>query len=293
MATTLDGGSSTTPQFSAEKPLIVRVKRKTFHSRLDGFWLEINERPAKRPLLDFEKLSISDSAGKEEWKPKKVFVQHVESVTSSETKTEIVQSFIPHSADASESKIKHDERRKTLTKDIKQLKQDQLLSKSRQTQKILAESARFKQIWRSRKESKDGTQDKELHELCHFYEVVRVDVEKRSSNVQMQEELSLEEQRILSRYMPLMREFMPSAAAEIESDIRDYISGQDDYVYDYYTVKDGMIVDDEDASIPFPLVQVEDEDFYDGPDESEYDSEDSNGTINITHFFTFLQNSKF
>lgn len=88
--------SSSTPL--KNKPVIVRVKRKAFHSRLDAFCeflmlallhlsvyfylvgifevfsrliqsfcvagLEINERPLKRPLLDFEKLSISDSSTK-------------------------------------------------------------------------------------------------------------------------------------------------------------------------------------------------------------------------------------
>ena len=34
----------------------------------------------------------------------------------------------------------------------------------------------------------------------------------------------LEDHRIMSTYLPLLREFIPSAAAEIESDIHDYMS---------------------------------------------------------------------
>lgn len=90
--------------------------------------LEISERPLKRPLLDFEKLSLSGSSGKgirdqkifflstnfffpeyilaifvlmlcftfvlEELKVKKVFVRHVETKQSTEITAEIVHSFV-------------------------------------------------------------------------------------------------------------------------------------------------------------------------------------------------------
>lgn len=79
----------------------------------------------------------------------------------------------------------------------------------------------------------------------------------------------------------------------------------DDYVYDYYTVKSDMEIAEDDASNPFPLcvivslcfhfvcflsvfpfcnkftsfsrIQVDDLDLYDGPDDSDYESDDSNG----------------
>lgn len=38
--------------------------------------------------------------------------------------------------------------------------------------------------------------------------------------------MSLEDQMILSNYLPLIRDFIPSAAAEIESDIHAYMSKQ-------------------------------------------------------------------
>ncbi|KAL9382771.1 hypothetical protein Peur_025806 [Populus x canadensis] len=44
------------------KPVVVRVKRKAHQSRLDAFWLEINEKPTKKAMLDLEKLSISNNS---------------------------------------------------------------------------------------------------------------------------------------------------------------------------------------------------------------------------------------
>ncbi|GMP48956.1 hypothetical protein CsSME_00016122 [Camellia sinensis var. sinensis] len=52
-------------------------------------------------------------------------------------------------------------------------------------------------------------------------------------------------------------------------------------LYDLYAVKDDANITEEDASNPFPLVQVEDDDeFDDGLDESEYESDDSNAEDN-------------
>ncbi|KAJ8770235.1 hypothetical protein K2173_011771 [Erythroxylum novogranatense] len=87
--------------------MIVRVKRKSNHSAIDVFWLEINERPLKCPFLDFEKLSISGGGGgsglgKEELKTRKVFVQHVETVSSSDVTLDVIQLFVSKSADSVE-----------------------------------------------------------------------------------------------------------------------------------------------------------------------------------------------
>ncbi|CAN1177419.1 RNA-directed DNA methylation 4 [Linum perenne] len=113
--------------------------------------------------------------------------------------------------------------------------------------------------------------------MCNFYDVVRLDAEEESSEVKQKDVLSMEEQKLLSSYLPFLRELIPNAAEDIEVEISSSISQGDDYVYDYYTVNDSMDITDEDMSISLPLVQVEDDDFYDGPDEeSEYDSEDSN-----------------
>ncbi|XP_050366018.1 RNA-directed DNA methylation 4 isoform X2 [Argentina anserina] len=268
--------SSTLPEM---KPVIVRVKRKANQSVLDAFWIEINERPPKRPLLDLANLSLSDSPGKaeEELKTKKVFVRRVETVSSFDTTIEIVKSFVdPTTDDVIKSKTKSEERRHSLKKDNKQ---EQILSKARQTQEVVAKNARFEQVWRSRKGKKEES-DK-IQERCHFYDVIRVDAEERSNELKQQEELSLEDQRILQNYLPLLREFIPSAAVEVESDLHaQKQESEDEYVYDVYAVNDEMDTADEDSSHPFPLVQVDDEDFYDGPDETEYDSEDSNAENN-------------
>ncbi|PQQ19152.1 RNA-directed DNA methylation 4 isoform X1 [Prunus yedoensis var. nudiflora] len=322
--------SSALAKSPEDKPVIVRVKRKALQSPLDAFWLEINERPQKRPLLDFENLSMSDSAAKaEELKTKKVFVQHVETVSSFHTTVDVVKSFVDlNSDDVCDRKTRSEERKHTFKKENQ--KQDQILSKARQKQEVVAKNARFEQIWRSRKGNKETSHEK-LHEMCHFYDVIRVDVEEISNELQQEDEISWEDQRMLNSYLPLLREFIPSAASEIESDLsansskqgcflhvnellvalgaiihlifdvswskvrrigfNSILSGlhlqlllveiiEDGYVYDLYAVKEEMDIDTEDSSKSFPLVQVDDEDLCDGPDESEYDTDDSNAENN-------------
>ncbi|KAF7120112.1 hypothetical protein RHSIM_Rhsim13G0062500 [Rhododendron simsii] len=249
--------SSSTPS-EDDKPVIVRVKRKASQSPLEAFWLEINERPLKRPLLDLEKLSISDSSGKAEaLKSKKVLVQHVETTSSSEDTVDVLQLLV---------------------------KQDQLRGKARVKQEVLSKNARFEQIWRSRKGKKEAMRDDALHEMCHVYDVVRVDVEEATIEVHDQEDSDLEDHRIMSSYLPLLREFIPSAAAEVESDIHDYMSNRAskvEYVYDLYAVKEDNNTIVEDTSNPFPLVQVdEDNEFYAGPIASDNESDDSNADDN-------------
>ncbi|KAL4651403.1 hypothetical protein ACB092_01G157100 [Castanea dentata] len=124
--------------------------------------------------------------------------------------------------------------------------------------------------------------NKELDEMCRFYDVVCVDVEERSEEVKQQEDISLEDHMLLSSYLPLLREMIPSAASEIESDLHASMSKQaaDDCVYDFYAVRDDMDIVHEEASYPFPIVQVDEEDYYDGPDESEYETDDSNAENN-------------
>ncbi|XP_006350874.1 RNA-directed DNA methylation 4 isoform X2 [Solanum tuberosum] len=272
------GESSSVPA-KEDKLVVVRVKRKTFQSRLDAFWLEINERPAKRPLLDFAKLSIDESSSRvEELKSRKVLVQHVETVTSSEVTVDIVKFFVSAPADSSEVEEKSDARRSFRT----EKKQDQLLAKAKQKQEDLSKNARFEQIWKSRKEKRKLMHNEELNEMCRLYDVIRVDTEEKSHEVQ-EETTELEDHKMMSQYLPLLREVMPSAAEEIESEIHNYVSKQassDGYVYDYYTVKNDTNPDKDIAS-PFPLVQVdEDDDYYDGPDHSDYESDDSNAEHN-------------
>ncbi|KAL0556902.1 hypothetical protein IC582_005419 [Cucumis melo] len=53
----------------------------------------------------------------------------------------------------------------------------------------------------------------------------------------------------------------------------------DDYVCDYYTVKNDMEIAEDDASYPFPLKQVDELD-HDRPSDSDYETDDSNAENN-------------
>ncbi|KAK1390396.1 RNA-directed DNA methylation 4 [Heracleum sosnowskyi] len=279
-------GSSSAPAKN-DKLVIVRVKRKAFQSPLDGFWLEINDRPLKRPLIDFEKLSLSQSSTKvAEVKTKKVFVQHIETLSNSEVKVDVLRSFVPDALNTMDSVTKSEEKRRTFRTENKH---EQLLGKAKKEHEISSKSARFEQVWRKRKGTKEANHDEALKEICHLYDVERVDVpdttheEKEYGNTEMEEE----ERLMMSSLLPLLRECVPDAATEIESEIDNYIFngvavGKDDYVYDLYAVKDDATMMSEDALNPFPLVQVDDndDDFYDGPDESENESYDSNAEDN-------------
>ncbi|KAI3908677.1 hypothetical protein MKW92_013767, partial [Papaver armeniacum] len=260
---------------SSSKPLIVRVKRKSSQSPLEALWLEINERPLKRPLVDFDKLSITtDSSITEVVERKKVLVKHVETVASSKDSIQVLQSIVvPNSDDAVDFKTKVEERRQTFKQENKT---DKLLLRAREKHEDMAKNARFEQIWKRRK-------GKGIHEMCNIYDVVRVDEEEEvPKKVEQTEDMSLEDSQILCNFLPLLREYLPEVASEIQSDMYSYINNggalMDEYVYDLYAVKDEMnTAEEEDGLDAYPLVQVgEDDDYYDGPQESEWDTSDSN-----------------
>lgn len=52
---------------------------------------------------------------------------------------------------------------------------------------MLAKKARFEQIWSSRKGKKEAMHDEPLHEMCHLYDIIRVDDEEAAINVQKKE----------------------------------------------------------------------------------------------------------
>uniref|UniRef100_A0A7N0TGS9 Transcription factor Iwr1 domain-containing protein n=1 Tax=Kalanchoe fedtschenkoi TaxID=63787 RepID=A0A7N0TGS9_KALFE len=268
--------------------------------------LEISERPVKRPLVDFEKLSVSkppadgveiseklpvldfgklsfsDASLNGQPKKKTVFVQHVETVTSSEAADDILKSLLQsysNSPSQQRTKIRRD--RNILEGETKQ---DRLLAKAKHEQELVAKNARFEQIWRSRKGKKELMQEEPLREACHLYDIERVDVQEISKDVHESSDASLEEYMILQNYLPLMDRFLPSAAEELRSGMQSYassIGSKVEYVYDLYTVNADVAMDDNETMHPFPLVQVDEDDtFYDGPDETEYDSEDSNAEDN-------------
>ncbi|KAG6519182.1 hypothetical protein ZIOFF_022671 [Zingiber officinale] len=220
------------------KPVIVRVKRKASQAKLDSFWLEINERPHKKPFLGLGNLSISDcGTGKvlNELASKKMLVQRLETVGHSQSVKDVLHSFLD-----------------------------------------LARSARFEQIWNKR-ESIDA-EECSLHEKCHLYDVVRVDVEdethQRVPNPKVAPEVG---GTSLDKYLPLLWEFLPQAAEEIE---HDKATTEDNFVYDIYTMGVGVDIDTGNIDeYPFLQVYVED-DYYDGPSQSDYESDDSNAENN-------------
>ncbi|KAM0884647.1 hypothetical protein ACQ4PT_030880 [Festuca glaucescens] len=272
--------ASTSAAEAREKPVVVRVKRKPSQARPDAFWLEINERPMKKAMLDFSSLSISQpssSTAQEEPRVKKLLVQHVETVHHSGAVEDVLHSLLHTDASAKEIKSKTKEWNERMKKDNKQ---DQLRSAARQRHENLGRNARFAQIWKSRKGDNNET-DETLREMCHLYDAVQVDSdgEKHPAEPQM---TSFEENAILCNFLPLIREHLPSAAEEIESDIIS-LAHSEVYsdVYDIYTVKEVDDADMETSAASYPLLQVDDEDgeCY-NDDEYPYDTDDSNAEDN-------------
>lgn len=274
------GDASTSAAEVREKPVVVRVKRKPSQARPDAFWLEINERPMKKAILDFSSLSISQpsSSAQEEPRVKKLLVQHVETVHHSGAVEDVLHSLLHSDLSTKEIKSKTKERNERMKQDKKQ---DQLRSAARQRHENLGRNARFAQIWKSRKGDNNEV-DETLREMCHLYDAVQVDSdgEKHPAEPQM---TSVEEGAILCNFLPLLREHLPSAAEEIESDIVSLAQSEDSDVYDIYTVKevDDTNMEEGASAASYPLLQVDDEDgeCYDD-DEYPYDTDDSNAEDN-------------
>ncbi|GJM88182.1 hypothetical protein PR202_ga04212 [Eleusine coracana subsp. coracana] len=328
--------ASSSEPAAKEKPIVVRVKRKPSQTRPDAFWLEINERPVKKAMLDFSSLSISEpsssssSTAKESrstyyltytklfclflhlqniyilamplsaFSVKKLLLQHIETVHHSEAVEDVLQSLLLADSNTREVKSKT----KGWNDRIKQdRKHDQLRSAARRqhetfefsfTQFVqvepvyyyiaienqdLGRNARFAQIWRSRKGERNEA-DESLREICHLYDAVQVDTdgEKRPSEP---ETITFEEGAVLCNFLPLIREYLPSAAEEIESDIISLAPSEDSEVYDIYTVKEVDDTNMEDASATsYPRLQVDDEEDECYDDDYPYDTDDSNAEDN-------------
>ncbi|EEE51511.1 hypothetical protein OsJ_32677 [Oryza sativa Japonica Group] len=265
-----------------DKPIVVRVKRKPSQTRPDAFWLEINERPVKKAMLDFSSLSVSEPSSapnkaSEEPRIKKLLVQHIETVHHSEAVQDVLHSLLHSDLDAKEIKSKTKEWNNRTNQDKKQ---DQLRSAARQRHEDLGRNARFAQIWRSRKGDRNEV-DESLREICHLYDAVQVDSDEEKHPAEPRI-TSFEEGAILCNFLPLIREHLPSAAEEIESDIISLAQSEDSDVYDIYTVKE---VDDDTtmegtSSAPYPLLQVDNGDDVCYDDDDPYDTDDSNAEDN-------------
>ncbi|WOK96697.1 RNA-directed DNA methylation 4 isoform X2 [Canna indica] len=273
-----EASTSTPPPLSEpanERPVVVRVKRKVSQSRLDAFWLEIKERPSKRPFKDLANLSISDpDAGKvpQEFGTKKLLVQHLETVRHSVAIKDVLHSFLQQDSNNEELCKRFQERKRMFKYDKKQ---DHLRLAARKEHENLGRNARLEQIWK-RRGSIDAEEDS-LREFCHLYDVVQVDADVETRGRAQKLEISADDDNaILCNYLPLLREFLPEAATAIEEERKE-----NDYVYDLYTVGDCLDANMEDVA-DYPLVQVNDDEneYYDGSLQSEYDSDDSNAEDN-------------
>lgn len=56
---------------------------------------------------------------------------------------------------------------------------------------------------------------------------------------------------MLAGFLPLLREFIPSAAEELEGDINS--SHAEEFVYDYYAVNEEMDISEDSCQHQFPL----------------------------------------
>ncbi|CAN6459062.1 unnamed protein product [Victoria cruziana] len=257
------------------KTVIVRVKRKRCQQPIEAFWLEINERPQKRTVLHFSSLTISDSDDTGLLKNKKFLVQHVETVRCSDEINDILQLVMPQSNDAVALRKRLEERRQT----FKQGKiQGQGLVMARERHEELAKNARFEQIWQSRKGTRPQKDDESMRSLCQFYDIVRID------GLEMPDIQRTWEYDDMLSYLPLLREFIPSAAEEIQASLMRNASKQDDYEYDLYAVEEDTTMDSVYGSSSYPLVQVNDDDFcFENTLECDYETDDSNAEDN-PHF---------
>ncbi|KAG6522103.1 hypothetical protein ZIOFF_019237 [Zingiber officinale] len=246
-----DHKKPSSPEFDHRKPSSAGfVYRKASSAEFDHWkaGLEINERPHKKAFLGLGNLSLSDcGTGKvlNELASKKMLVHRLETVGRSQSVKDVLHSFLKH---------------------------DQLRAKAIKEHEDLAKSARFEQIWKKR-----GSIDAEecsLHEKCHLYDVVRVDAEDETHQRVPKPKVAPEVGGVIfDKYLPLLKEFLPQAAEEIE---HDRATTEDNFVYDIYTIGSGVDIDT-DSIDEHPLIQVYvEDDYYDGSSQSDYESDDSN-----------------
>eukprot|EP00249_Psilotum_nudum_P023710 c28959_g1_i1 orf=534-1700(+) len=266
------------------KPLVVRIKRKRMHAPVESVWLEVTDRPAKRQELSLARLSLDDNTGVgavPEVKTTRMLFHHLETFTSLGVKeASQVNSILKKARDRRSMQERWKEWRQNLK--INMVKQGLLLATAREAHQSVSGAARFEQVWRRRRGFEKEYKDDTMCELFHLYDVVRVDneeevAESSSRRQQAKREVEVSEGQILCNYLPLLREYLPSAASEIEEDLSSQRDDEDGYVYDVYALEEGATECEGDKT-DYPIIQVkDDDDFYWGDSgESEYDSEDSN-----------------
>ncbi|CAK9209269.1 unnamed protein product [Sphagnum troendelagicum] len=283
MASAADGG---TLQQQAEKPRLVRVKRAREQAPIDTLWLEVSERPSKRHEPDIGTLTLSSkephlSLAIEDVS-KKLLFRRVETISpSGEKGVPLYESLLV----IPPRPPRHSE------------KQEHLLAAAKEQHGAVAKAARFEQVWRSRRGGErvaaDDAHMDGMHDFFHLYDLVRIDVEaeaakKAASQEQAKREAAMAENSFMASYLPLLHECLPEVAADVEAQIAsslDSLRTKEDYVYDVYAMEDTNEpeVDEEDED--YPTVQILETEGYDWrePNDSDYDSEDSNAENNPLH----------
>eukprot|EP00250_Pteridium_aquilinum_P007078 c16872_g1_i1 orf=122-1180(+) len=258
----------------AVKPLMVRIKRKRLQPPIESLWLEVSERPTKRLEAELLSFSLNESDIKSsdkavESKSSRLLFHHLDTVTSfGREETTRVNSLLREF---------HNESGKERHRSWIKNKHGKLQTTSREKHRELASKARFEQVWRSRK---GVTKQDNLSEVFRLYDIVRVDME---ADILKKHEREAEN-RLLQDFLPLLKEHLPTVAAEVESSTTSSVMEEvcaDEYVYDVYAL--GEDADGGEADmLDYPMIQViDDEDFrWGSSSESEYDSEDSNDENN-------------
>lgn len=284
---------------STSKSIIVRIKRKRLQDPVGSLWVEVSARPAKRPELDLSSLSLHDGEGPMsrdttvETRSTKLLFRHLETITSfGAEETSRVETLLKNAGDEKGFR-KWKERRQVSTR--KKDYHGAHLTTARMTHEALAKAARFEQVWRSRN---DPPKDDIMSEFFHLYDVVQVDAEvnvadKHQSERQAKREAELADNQLLHNYLPLLRDFLPTAATQLESELPSQSTKEDEYVYDVYALEEGADGSEADNA-DYPMVHLIDgEDCGWGSSDSQFDSEDSNDENNPRNDYPEEEDSDF
>jgi hypothetical protein len=262
---------------------VVRVKRKREQAPIENLWLEVSDPPRKRHEPDISSLTLSPAqppANTEASVSSKVLFRRLETVSPSDkTEASLYETVLQK---VNERKHAY-EKRKDQRENQKSKVQEHLHAAARDQHEALAKRARFEQVWKSRRDPAKAAAESELFQL---YDVVRVDEE--SPDVLAKRETARKEAEaaqaaLLRDYLPLLRDCLPEAAADLEQDLATTAPVEaDDYVYDVYAVDEGFGDQEGGEEAFYPTVQIIDDEHFDmgGDVESEYDSQDSNDENN-------------
>lgn len=278
------------------KPVILRVKRKRTLAPIETLWLEVNERASKR-RGGFQDLAITDDQqGSSVAKNSKSLFSRVQTVSSDEAILESLEEL-------QRKKKAHKEHREG------NIRPPTLGSSAKAQHDAVARKARFHQVWSSRRGgSVAKVEDTPTMELFHLYELVRVDVEEEAAakaarrQKAKQEATVAEEGQWLCNYLPLLREYLPAVAAEVETAKppeepstqkieSDDVGVSEEFVYDVYTLEEDA--DQDDTSAPTVVVADEAFDWRELDRDSNYDSEDSNAADNPNNDYPDEEDSNY